>query len=80
MTHVLITGRVCGWDEDANLTYTVDTQKPGWRDSIIAAFRQDVWELDGNEEDLQEDEIFINGVFLSESPIVPLYEYTEASA
>lgn len=69
--HILIVGRVCGWDEDAVLTYSVDTQPPGWRSKVVELAKTDLWELDGND-DFDEEEIFINGIYISDTPIISI--------
>lgn len=69
--HALVVGRVCGWDEDVVRTYLVNVQQPEWREKLLAMAKQELWELDSNDsDDLDEDDIFINGVYISDTPIV----------
>lgn len=72
--HVLIVGRVCGWDEEVFLPYSVDISSPDWRDKVILLAKAELWEMDGNDDDddFDEEEIFINGIYISDTPIISI--------
>lgn len=73
MKYYLVTGRICGDDEDTSRRFLAES-----RDEAASAFEDLMWDLKGtSKEDRARLEscdmgVFINGVFASESPIEDL--------
>lgn len=73
MKYYLVTGRVCGDDEDTSLTFFCDT-----KEQAVTDYRETMWELDGTSKDERwlmeacDQGVFINGVFVSDTPITSL--------
>lgn len=73
MKHYLVTGRICGDAEDTTLTFMATSKQ-----EAIDAYTSLMWSQDGSSQDERwlleacDQGVFINGVFVSDSPITSL--------